>query len=225
MSNKTDKPQHSGRLLQVMIIISLVFHVPVLMHIAGIYRSKALSYIEFTLDEIAKPFSRSIPHPRNRLKPPEVQEVKKLTLHQPRIPKINLKPADASLPDSLMESIASPEATDGAAIGINDWKAGAMGDFVTRDDYFEMVRLKIESKKNYPASAKNRQIEGRVGVRFIITSDGLISSVELVAPGKFDPLNEAALDAVRAASPLPPPPRKLFSGPVAVEMVMRFELT
>lgn len=225
MKNKTDKPNHSSRLLQIMIIVSMVIHVPVLMHIAGIYHSEALSYIEFTLQEIAKPFTRSIPRPRNRVKPPEVQEVKKLTLHQQRIPKIEINKVDANLPDTLMESISVPEGADGAAIGIADWNPGAIAGFVTRDDYFEMVRMKIESKKKYPATAKNRQIEGRVGVRFVITADGFISSLELVLAGKYEPLNEAALKAVRAASPLPPPPRKLFSGPVPVEMVMRFELT
>ena len=194
-----------------MIIVSLVIHVPVLMHIAGIYRSEALSYIEFTLDEIAKPFTRSIPRPRNRVKPPEVQEVKKLTLHQQRIPKINLKPVDANLPDTLMESISAPEGGDGAAIAIGDWNPGAVASFVTRDDYFEMVRMKIESKKKYPATAKNRQIEGRVEVRFVITADGFVSSVELLNGGTYEPLNEAALDAVRAASPLPP--RRANSSP------------
>lgn len=225
MTKKLDKPHHSNRLLQVMIIVSMVIHVPVLMHIAGIYRSEALRYIEFTLQEIAKPFTRSIPRPRNRVKPPEMQEVRKLTFHQQHIPKIDVKPVDANLPDTLMESISVPEGADGPTVGIADWNPGAIRDFATRDDYFETVRLKIESKKEYPVAAKNRQIEGRVGVRFVITSDGFISSLVLVEAGKYDPLNKAALDAVRAASPLPPPPRKLFSGPVPVEMVMRFELT
>jgi protein TonB len=225
MTNKPDKPQHSSRLLQVMIIFSIVIHVPVLMHIAGIYRSEALSYIEFTLQEVAKPFTRSIPRPRSRVKPPEMQEVKKLTLHKQRIPKIDINKVDDNLPDTLMESISVPEGSDGAAVGISHWDPGAMGSFVNRDDYFEMVRLKIESKKRYPSTAKNRQIEGRVGVRFVITTDGFISSVELTHPTKYDPLNQAALNALRAASPLPPPPHKLFSGPVSVEMVMRFELT
>ena len=225
MKKKSDTKKHSSRLLQVMIIVSLVIHVPILMHIAGIYRSEALSYIEFTLQEVANPLTRSIPRPRNRVKPPEVQEIKKLTLHQQRIPKIDIKKVDTKFPDTLMESISVPEGADGAAVGIADWNPGALGSFVTRDDYFEMVRLKIESKKKYPTAAKNRQIEGRVGVRFVITADGFISSVELVKAGTYEPLNEAALQAVRAASPLPPPPRKLFSGPVPVEMVMRFELT
>jgi protein TonB len=220
-----ERKQHSNRLLQVMIIVSLVIHVPILIHIAGIYRSEALSYIEFTLQDIAKPFTRSIPRPRNRVKPPEVREAKKLTLHQQRIPQIDIEPVATDLPDTLVESIRVPEGADSVAMGIADWNPGATGSFVTRKDYFEMVRLKIESKKTYPASAKNRQIEGQVGIRFVITSTGFISSVELVNALNYAPLNEAALNAVRAASPLPPPPRKLFIGPVPLEMIMRFELT
>ena len=108
-NRRFDDNRKSNRLLQVLIIISLLVHIPILMHVAGIYHSEYLSYIEFTLDEISKPFSRSIPRPRNRVKPPEVKEIKKLTLHQPRIPNIEVKPVDTTLPDSLMESISLQE--------------------------------------------------------------------------------------------------------------------
>ena len=42
-------------------------------------------------------------------------------------------------------------------------------------DYFEMTRLRIESHKKYPDTARIRRIEGRLTVRFIIGKDSSYS--------------------------------------------------
>ena len=43
-----------------------------------------------------------------------------------------------------------------------------------RQDYLEMVKVKIEGQKQYPEEARTRHIEGRVSVRFTITPEGHI---------------------------------------------------
>jgi TonB family protein len=71
-----------------------------------------------------------------------------------------------------------------------------------------LVRNKIRSHRRYPELARRRGIEGKVEVSFRILPDGRVT--ELVVRRGADPiLDEAALAAVRAASPLPPFPELL----------------
>ena len=86
------------------------------------------------------------------------------------------------------------------------------------------MRMKIESRKKYPAAAMKQQMQGRVAVRFTIASDGTISGLEVRQPSRYRLLDDAALEAVKAASPFPRPPAKLFNGPVRVEISIVFEL-
>lgn len=75
-----------------------------------------------------------------------------------------------------------------------------------------LVRNKIRSHRHYPELAKRRGIEGKVEVSFRILPDGRVT--ELAVRRGADPLlDEAALAAVRAASPLPP-----FPEPLTVEL-------
>ena len=87
-----------------------------------------------------------------------------------------------------------------------------------------MVRMMIESNKQYPYAARKRQIEGRVVLRFVIKANGMVKEVSLVEPSKHRLLDEAALEAVRASSPFPRPPARLFSGPVPLNICLVFKL-
>ena len=75
-----------------------------------------------------------------------------------------------------------------------------------------LVRSKIRSHRRYPELARRRGIEGKVEVSFRILSDGRVSEL-MVRRGADPMLDEAALAAVRAASPLPP-----FPEPLTVEL-------
>lgn len=50
--------------------------------------------------------------------------------------------------------------------------AAPSGAVVSTRDYLEMVRMRVENKKRYPNLARKRQLEGLVGVRFVIGPDG-----------------------------------------------------
>ncbi len=225
MKSVSEKKRNPNRLMQTLICISLGIHVLLFMHISGIYRSHALSYIELTLQDISKPHARSIPRPRMRTKTPKITDVKKLNIRKQSVPKVNIEPVDDSLPDTLMENISLPDIPDNVGLSVADWNP--MGDinFATTNDYFEMVRLKIESCKRYPDSARAKHMEGRTKVRFVITPDGQISSVEIIKPTRHGILNLAAINAVKAAAPFPRPPKCLFNGPLFIEITIMFELT
>ena len=221
----------SNRLFQYLIVISLCIHLVIFFHIAGIYKSKALTHIEFTLANISKAAVRSIPRPRPRPKIiSQPNEVKRINVQKRVVP--HFKPAKAdnvkNMPDSLTESISMPEVPDSQGLKISDWQPGSMAgvnDYFTPNDYFDMVRLKIESCKKYPESAKLKHIEGRVEIRFVIAANGQVSSLKVVKHARHSSLGKAALNAVKNAAPFPRPPPNLFKGPLHIELTILFELT
>jgi len=203
-------------LLRGLVSISLGIHLIIFMHIAGIYHSETLTYIELTLKDFSKPPSRNIPRPRLQPKrPKQPKDIKRLTVRE-RVKEMKMDPLEKNLPDSLVESISMPDIPDNST---------DTGDYLTSKDYFEMVRLRIESHKRYPGAAKTRQIEGRVTVRFVIEPDGSISLSKIVKSARHRALDQAALRAVKDASPFPRPPRNLFNGPIPLEITIMFELS
>ena len=207
-------------LLRGLVGISLGIHLIIFMHIAGVYQSEALTYIELTLKDFSKPPSRNIPRPRFRPKTPkQPKDIKQLNIRKRIIPcfkAMKMDTVEKNLPDSLMESVSMPIIPDNPV---------DMSDRLTSNDYFEMVRLKIESHKRYPNAAKTRQIEGRVTVRFVIESNGRISSLKIVKSTRHRALDQAALNAVKKASPFPRPPKNLFKRSIPLEITIMFELT
>ncbi|SPD72904.1 TonB related protein [uncultured Desulfobacterium sp.] len=213
-------------LFRGLIGVSLIIHIVIFMHISGFYQTSALSFIEMTLDDISKPFSRDIPRPRIKQKHEEKpRDVKKLHVRQLPIPKFNIDPVDKNLNDALTEDISIPKVPDVSSLGIADWNPVSEVNYTTPDDYYEMVRLRIESRKRYPDSARLKHIEGRTTVRFVIDQDGKASDVEVIQAARYQILNGAALEAVKKASPFPRPPAHLFKGPLHMELTILFELT
>ncbi|RLC33172.1 MAG: energy transducer TonB, partial [Deltaproteobacteria bacterium] len=85
-------------------------------------------------------------------------------------------------------------------------------------------RLKIESCKKYPDSARARHVEGRTVIRFVIEPDGRVSSLSVIKSSRNRALDNAAKDAVRAASPFLKPPANLFKDKLLLELTILFEL-
>ncbi len=191
--------------MQVLIAVSLGIHLLIFMHIAGIYQSHALSYIELTLQDISKPFLRSIPRPRLRPKTPQPLETKKLTVTpqlMPRLKPIQLESSEKELPDSLMARISIPNIPKTSGLNIAYWNPNGSGDDVTAQSYLEMVRFRIERYKRYPQIARVRNIEGCVTIRFVITPEGVAQEIEIAKRSGNKTLDRAALKAVKNASPL-----------------------
>ena len=206
-----------------MILVSLGIHVIIFMHIAGIYRSNALSVIELTVRD-EKPDTRSIPRPRMRHKTPKVSDVNKIDFRKQQIPQMKIDPIETESPDTITEQIAMPD-TSALSADVADWSPAGAANYLTKGDYFDMLRLKIESNKKYPPSAQKRQIEGRVVIGFTLSPAGRVSSAEIVQSSRHSALDQAALNAVKAASPFPRPPANLFDGPLQMKITIVFELT
>jgi protein TonB len=218
-----------NRLLYGLLGVSLLIHLVLFLHISKLYSSNAITYIELTLQDISKPITRSIPRPRHRSRPPDQpQEIKKLRVTKliPRLKPISIEPVEKDLPDSLLEGISMPDILDVPSSDISDWSPDQSAyDYTTADSYLEMVRLRIERHKKYPHTARIRQIEGSVTVRFIIRPEGDIRSAEVVKTSGNRALDGAALTAVKDAAPFPKAPAHLFKDEIPLELNIVFELT
>lgn len=226
-------PKHRANwLLRGLILVSVAAHSVIFLHISGLYQSRALTTIELTMREPQKPEVRDIPRPRIRSKQPlppsPVKAVRADHRPVPRLRPMKLAPMDPTAPASLVETLDTSENTVIAAPSMAAWNGPALagiGSFGTARDYLDMVRLRIEGKKKYPAPARARQIEGRVTVRFTIGRNGGVREVKIARSSRFAMLDDAALRAVRTASPFPRPPGHLFQAEVPLEITILFELT
>lgn len=220
-------------LLRSLIILSACLHLVLFVHVSGIYTPKALSYIELTIQDASRPFSRSIPRPRLRPKDlPEEQNIEKLNVTQPVIPRLKLpkmEPVERAEPESLVEAVAMPEIPASPTLDVAHYNPADLtqnvSDYRRPSNYFDMVRFRVERHKQYPDTARLHQIEGHVVIRFVVTQDGGVRALRVVKPSGSLELDKAALRAVRAASPFPKPPQRLFGSEVSLELTMVFELT
>ena len=219
-------------LLRGLLILSLGVHSIIFLHVSGIYGKKALTYIELSVEE-SEPPVRSIPRPRfrpkNAFRKTDVKRIKTPSRAIPHFKPIKMAPVDHRAPESLMESIALPEIPGTPNLASAHWEPAQVEnigtDFETPNSYLEMVRLRIEKYKNYPEKAKNRQLEGAVIVGFVIGGEGDVRSEKIVKTSGHRILDDAALNAVREASPFSRPPHRLFGGDVPLSITIVFELT
>ncbi len=220
--SKIGRRQNPNWLFRIMIGVSLLIHVGLFLHISGIYKSMSLTVIEMTMDEEFKPETRVIPRPRIRPKAPEANEA---ALPRMNIPRFDMAPEDASASREIMETVSAPSAHAEKVEGLSGLYASDSKGLFSKNDYYDMVRMKIEAAKVYPENARNRMIEGKVTVKFTVTLDGQVSSVSVSTSSGNRQLDQAAVKAVSDASPYARPPGALFKGPLRMEITIAFELT
>ncbi len=214
-----------------LICISVGIHGLAFARISGLYSSSAMQDIELTLEDLSKPFSRSIPRPTFRPKKTHKPlDVKKIQIKPTCIPKIQpmkINPVDNSLSSDLMETISAPDLTSdmqgGDIYAVSDFLETGT-DFTNTKSYFEMVKLKIETSRHYPETAMSTRKEGRVTVGFILTLKGDVREVKIVNDCRYGCLNQAAMKAVYDAAPFPRPPLKFFKQDIPLEFTILFEI-
>lgn len=221
-------------LLRGLLFVSIGVHAVLLVHIASLYGSRALSIIELTLRDVSKPPEREIPRPPPRPPAPAVAGVvREVVVAKAPVPvpdpvrAVRVDPpglaAPAPVPIALPKIIRDPGpeierwVPEGRDLNGTDPNAPRA--------YLNMVRLRIEHHKKYPESARRRNIEGRAKVRFVIRPDGSVGEVQVVVSAGNPSLDRAAEEAVRAASPFPTPPADLFKGAIPMELTIVFQLT
>lgn len=90
--------------------------------------------------------------------------------------------------------------------------------------YAAQLRRHIESFKVYPRQAKRRRIEGEVTVAFTMDRQGRVLSSRIQKGSGSSELDQAALDMLEAAQPLPRPPADVPGDKLAITYSTAFSL-
>jgi len=102
-----------------------------------------------------------------------------------------------------------PAAGTGAGQGAKGAGQGAVGDGPAGspgDDYLERVRRWIQKFQHYPQEASRRKEQGTALLDVRLARDGTVLGVRVERSSGYPLLDEAAMKAVFAASPVPPFP-------------------
>ena len=215
-----------NRVFWVTLALSVLVHLVLFMQTTDLFRIKALSTLELALKDEFKPSFRNIPRPPKKQKalderPRDIPE-KTVQALKPSLP--DIKP-ETRVALSMAETQGLAVVPEGIITGISGGAAPVGAGFGSAKDYYQMVQVKIESRKQYPATARQQNQEGRVTVSFVIALDGGISGLEILKGSRFKALDQAALDAVKSCIPFPRPPPAFFQGPLKLQLTLVFELT
>ena len=77
---------------------------------------------------------------------------------------------------------------------------------LAHEAYYLELRKRIRAEERYPSEARKRGITGAIEIEFRLNDFGQIIEIHSKLPGKSAILNEAAIAAVKAASPFSTPP-------------------
>jgi len=215
-----------NRVFWVTLALSVLVHLVLFMQTTDLFRIKTLSTLELALRDEFKPSFRHIPRPPKKLK--TLDETPRDIKEKP-VPALNLPDIQPETRITVPVSVADTQGFAAVPEGIITGVAGGISPagtgFGSANDYYQMVQVKIKSRKQYPPTARQQSQEGRVTVYFAIGPDGGISDLKIVKGSRFKALDQAALDAVKSCVPFPRPPSAFFQGSLKLQLTLVFELT
>jgi protein TonB len=110
-------------------------------------------------------------------------------------------------PESGKEGIAVGGGGKGSGAGQGEGGiphlTGVQGSSGDGDSVVAEIMRRIEGAKRYPRMARKMGIEGRATVRFKLKGNGKIERTELVETSGSEILDQASLETIRRAAPLP----------------------
>ena len=92
------------------------------------------------------------------------------------------------------------------------------------EQWQQQVLAYLDQRKLYPREAQRAGQEGVARISFAIDSVGRVLSVSLAGSSGIAALDQAALDTVRRATPLPRPPAAMGQGNLSLTASIRFTL-
>ncbi|MCB9981497.1 MAG: energy transducer TonB [Rhodospirillales bacterium] len=90
--------------------------------------------------------------------------------------------------------------------------------------YQDKVRAAIESQRVYPRAARRRKLEGRAVIQIHISRSGTITESHFIKTTGHHILDQAALNMIKAASPLPTIPPSLGKSSISMNIPIGFKL-
>jgi TonB family protein len=98
----------------------------------------------------------------------------------------------------------------------------SLSDFLQK--YTRTVRMKIESQKRYPLTARRAMIEGRVGIKMTIIKDGVLEKVEIIESSGYEILDKSALESIQSSAPFPPLPKDIERKRIQISIYLAFKM-
>lgn len=92
-----------------------------------------------------------------------------------------------------------------------------------KSNYKGRVVAKLRRAKRYPKEAKRKKLTGTVRVSFTISKNGSVSGIRISRSSGHGILDQAALDMVRRASPMPKFPGDIKQAKMTLHVPVRFD--
>ncbi len=151
--------------------------------------------------EKPKPVVKQKPIIQKQAKPVIKPTVEPLTeIVAPSNPAPTAKPSEVAIPKNNSQSQLANVSQADDAIYINE-----------KNRYLNQLVVWLSKHKRYPASARRRDQQGTVVVRFVIDTQGQLLSHSIVEPSRHSSLNNAAIRMLKSASPMPKVPDNLIN--------------
>lgn len=144
---------------------------------------------------------------------PLIQEIPEENFDTQDFPE-NISRAETFDPNAIYDPFAENE-IDG------DSKDGSSEIQKAKETYKAYVKKRIAAKKIYPLKARAQGQTGNVKIQLVILPDGNLESAEIVQKSEYELLNDAALLAVKKASPF----KKMSNGMLRQEYTFTLEFT
>lgn len=128
-------------------------------------------------------------------------------------------PAEGPGDSALQFRNYNPNFSTEAPIILSDTRGVDFGPYLARVVY----NVKRNWYSMIPVSAKLGQ-KGRVGIVFEILKDGSVPQLRLVASSGADPLDRAAIGAIRASNPFPPLPAEFTGRHLVLQFIFLYNL-
>ncbi|HUH83550.1 MAG TPA: energy transducer TonB [Stellaceae bacterium] len=181
-----------------------------------------------------------LPAPPPRKPAPPHRQERALATHD--VPQPRLRPAPtpaepqrvaAETPATVQPVAAAPTAGLGGgraggagpgagATGSRQGTAGAEDG--PGDDYLNRLRRWLSKYRYYPEEAKQQKQEGEVVLAFTILHDGTIVDPRVARGSGFPAIDAAALQMLRAASPVPPLPSTFPEAQIGIHIPVTYSL-
>ena len=136
---------------------------------------------------------------------------------QPRIEPSEIAPAARPAPAPV--AVQSPPAVAPQPKAIEESRERTL-----RDRYQQIISARIKQFEEYPAVAKRRHWEGTTMVQLRLSPDGKVMDMSVVGKSGYEILDEAAVNMIRKALPLPAPPEGLRGRDQTVLVPIKFKL-
>ena len=167
------------------------------------------------LEEIEEPLDDVTKTPVAKPKPP-VETVKKETRKKP-VKQAGTKTNSRKGGERITSNTARSNANGRADAKTND------GGTKATSNYKGKVVAKLRRAKKYPSKARRKNLSGIVQISFTIAKNGSVSGVQIARSSGHQILDQAALDMVRRASPMPKFPSDIRVAKMTLQVPVRFD--